>query len=193
MSAKRKDIQPKWKVYTLLTLLIIGVTLAFDSGTLLASYPTEKHREVSRSLSALNNKVFSSGDPEKILESKEFKALEATPENTYSTRMSLASAALSVIMGIGIVAATYRYLRGNRITSKPIAATVLINTAASFVLIVPSLYMTEWLAGATVEAELLMLMLLGAPFALAFGVLITFLIAKVTEWHYNRSHGFIED
>ncbi len=193
MSVKRKNIQPKWKVYILLTLLITAVTLAFDFGTLVASYPTAEHREVSRQLSDLNNKVFTSDNPEAGIESEEYKAIEATPENTYSMRMSMASAALSVVMSVGIIVLTYRYLRSNMITRKPITATVVINTIVAFVLIVPSYYMSQWLAGTTVESELMMLMLIGAPFALAFSVLITYVIARIAEWHYNRSHGFIED
>lgn len=186
--------QPKWKIYLLLTLLIAVGTTAIDFGTMLASYPTEKHREVSRRMSELDNKAFGEGNnQDSILESDEYKTLQASNEFTYSLRMSMGSAALAIIIGIAIVVATYRYLRRNLITRKPVGATVLINTLAAVLIAVPSVYMTQWLTGATVDPLVVMLLLAAAPFAIAFGALLTFIIAKITEWHYNRSHGFIED
>ncbi len=186
--------QPKWKIYLVLTLLIAVGTTAIDFGTMLASYPTEKHREVSRRISELDNKAFGSGDKQdSILESDEYKTLQASNELTYSLRMSMASAVVASVVGIAIVVATYRYLRRNLITRKPVGATVLINTLAAFLVAVPSVYMTQWLTDAAVDPLVILLLLAAAPFAIALGALLTFVIAKITEWHYNRSHGFIED
>ena len=188
--------QSKWKVYTVLALLIAVGTFAFDAGTMYASYPTAKHREVARDISTLDNKAFSLAgkqDPNVILESDEYKTLQATTENAYSTRMGIASGVLGVILGIAVVVAVYRYLRRNVITRKPVGATVLINTLAAVIVAVPTLYLTPWLTGVKIDMITGLLLLAALPFALAFGMLITFLVAKIAEWHYNRSHGFIED
>jgi hypothetical protein len=188
--------QSKWKVYTALTLLIAAGTLAFDAGTMYASYPTEKHREVARKISALDTKAYSltsTQDPSVVLESDEYKTLQATTENVYSTRMGIGSGVLGVILGVAVVVAVYRYLRRNLITRKPVGATVLINTLAAVAVAVPSVLLTPLLTGMKIDTITALLLIAALPFALAFGMLLTFLVAKIAEWHYNRSHGFIED
>lgn len=193
MKAKRKNIQPKWKVYILLTVAIAVGTIALEAGMMLASYPTQQHREVASKITELDNKSFGSQNPDAILNSQEYKKNQDSIENVYSTRMGFGSGALSVIINIAIVVATYRYLRRNLVTRKPIGATVLIVTIASLLTAVPSFYLSSFLIGSNLSPVMLLLLAASIPFAIGFSVLATFLVAKATEWHYDRSHGFIED
>lgn len=194
MSAARKNVQPKWKIYTLLILLIAVGTTALDFGMMLASYPTAKHQDISRNIAKLDSKAFSDGqDMNKVFESDEYTSLKNSTENVYSTRMSIASGVLSVIIGVAIIAAVYRYLRRNNITRRSVGATVLISVLAAFISAVPGIYMSQWLAGDSLDPIAIMLLIAATPFALGFIALGSFLIAKIAEWHYNRSHGFIED
>lgn len=194
MSTKRKNIQPKWKIYLILTLLIAAGTTALDFGMMLVSYPTDKHREVSRSLARLDSEAFSAGqDMTKVLESDKYLSLKNSTENAYSTRMSIASGIVSVVIAVSITVAMYRYLRRHNITRRAVGATVLISVLATFISAIPGIYMTQWLTVDSLDPIVIIMMIAATPFAIGFVALASFLIAKAAEWHYNRSHGFMED
>ncbi len=184
----------KWKLYTGLIALITVGTLAFNVLTAYVSYPTAEHRRIGQELTTLDAKAFNpDNDYEKIVNSDHYKELVNSQEAIYTTRMTFGVGALSIVIGVAVVVALYRYLRRNRITSKPIRATVLIDTAATALIMIPTIYISELVTGIKNEPLTMILLLISLPFAVGFSALITFAIAKVTEWHYNRSHGFIEE
>jgi hypothetical protein len=190
----QKPSLAKWKLYTLLVAVIALGTLAFNSATAYVAYPTVEHRKVGQEIARLEAKSFSEdGNRDKIVNSQEYKDLTGSKENIYTTRMSIGSAVLSTIISVAIVVALYRYLRRNRITSKPVSVTVLLDTAAVALITIPSIYIGEWITGVRIESLTLVLVLVSIPFAIGLNALIAFAIAKVAEWHYNRSYGFTEE
>jgi len=190
----RKPKMTKWKIYSALIALIVVFTLGFTALTTYVTYPTVEHRHVGQQLAKLDAKAFSLGeDYSKISNSKEYRGLIDSQESVYTIRMGIGSGVLSAIVSVAIIVALYRYLRRNRITSKPIMATVLIDAAASALTIIPAIYIGQAISGIQNEPITMIMLLISAPFAVGFGALITFVIAKITEWYYNRSHGFIEE
>lgn len=168
-----------------------------DTGMSLASYPTDSHRDVARSLSDLNNKAYSFdgevSDPSQVLESEEYRSLQATTEYVYSTRMSTASGFLLVAVNVAIVVAVYRYLRRNRVTTTPVAATVWINLLATLMLIAPSVYVSQIITGVEISRDLWIVTLVSAPFIIAFSVLLIYFVARLAQWQYNKRYGVSDE
>jgi len=189
----RKAKMAKWKVYSALIALVAAVSFGFTVLTTFVTYPTDAHRKVAQELSVLDKEAFSSNKYEKIMKSDKYKDLANSRENVYTIRMGIASGILSAIISVAIVVALYRYLRRYHITAKPVGATVLIDTVATAIVMLPAMYIGELLTGIKTDPLMMIMLLIGVPFAVAFSALITFVIAKITEWHYNRSHGFIEE
>ena len=197
---KKNGLAPKrvakWKIYTALIALITVGMIIFEAGTMYVSYPTPKHREVAQSITRLDQSAFGGGNanPEAVFESDEYKNLQSSTENTYSTRMGVGSGVLSVVLSIAVIVAVYRYLRRNIITRRPIGATIFINVLASILSTAVVFVVAKWFLDSVVESPVILMSLVFAlPFAIGFGILATFLVAKAAEWHYNRSHGFMEE
>lgn len=185
----KKQSNSNVKQYALITVLIAAVTFSFSAVTTYLAYPTAEHRAIGQKIATLESQSFSLTNPDpSVTKTEEYKDLSATVENTYSTRMALGSAFLSVLIAISIVVALYRYLRRNNITQKPILVTVVLNTIASTLLILPSVYATEWITGISIDATTMILLIVSLPFAIGFTVFFTFIIAKATERHYNRTN-----
>ena len=193
MSVNRKNIQPKWKVYGVIVAILFGVQAAASVLSVVASFPTEAHRSVNRQITDYSPEMFSSDDGMKMLVSKEYKALNDSPENTY-TQWALGLTTLAqFVLFIVMIFGAYRYLRKNRITSHAVRATVLLYLLATALVTVPTWLFNNWYTGTTVDELVLLVLLAGAPFMIGGSILVTFLVAKLAEWHYNRSHGFVED
>lgn len=183
----------KWKLYSGLVALIAAVTFGFSVLTVFVSYPTAEHRRVGQEIAKIDDKALTSENFEKLINSDRYRELSRSTENNYTKRMSIGSGILSMIINVAIVVALYRYLRRHYITTKPVGVTVLIITIAGAIEMLPSIYASEFITGIKTEPFMMVALLIAAPFAIGFSALITFLIAKITEWHYNRSHGFVEE
>lgn len=185
--AGKSEIKAKWKIYSVLILLVAAVSLGFTALTAFVMYPTSEHRQVGQELAALDTKSISSGDYKAVANSDKYKELASSYENTYTTRMGIGSSILNAIISVSIVVALYRYLRRNRITPRPIRTTVFVDSAAMALMIIPSMYIGQLITGIQTEPFLMVMLLISAPFAVAFNALIAFVIARFAEWHYNRS------
>lgn len=195
MKAQKAKVA-KWKLYSGLIALIAVVTIGFTALTAFVAYPTAEHRKVGQDIAELSNKMYSANDPaamDKIAKSDEYKDLMNSKENVYTTRMGIGSGVLSAIISVSIVVALYRYLRRNLITTKPVGATVLIDTIAVAIITIPTIFIGEAITGIKTEPLVMVMLLVSLPFVVGFSALITYVIAKIAEWHYNRSHGFIEE
>lgn len=189
--------QPKkmagWKLYTLLILAISVGWIGFTAATMFAAYPTENHRETSRKLTAMTQKAAADEKAfTRLQNSEEYKALESSTENVYSTRMSIGAGVLNMVLSIAVIVGVYRYLRRNRVTAKPVKATVWVNVAVMILTTVPTLYISQLLTGIGIDSLTMILLLAATPFAIAFEALLTLLVAKIAEWHYSRAHGFTD-
>lgn len=192
MTTKTKKIA-KWKLYS---LLIAGISIGwigFTVATVFAAYPTEGHRQTSHKLTEMTQKAASDEKAfTKLQNSQEYKDLESSTNNLYSTRMSIGAGVLNLVLSIAIVVAIYRYLRRNRITTKPVSVTVWINVAVLIITAVPTFYLSQLLSGASIDALTMILLLVAVPFAILFEALVVFLVAKIAEWYYSRAHGFVD-
>lgn len=177
------------KQYFVITLMIAAVTLSFSTLTTYLAYPTTEHRAVGQQLAELQKVELSLDQAEVTKEdAKAIDELSATVENTYTTRMSMGAGFLSVVISVAVIAALYRYLRRNDITDRPVFVTVFINTVASTLVILPSVYITKWITGIPIDSLTMIFLILSMPLAIGFTVLFTFFITKMTERHYNRSN-----
>jgi len=190
----RKPKMTKWKIYATLVAIITAGTLAFTALTAYVTYPTAEHRRVGQELSKLDAKAYSlNEDYAKVAESKEYRELIESQESTYTIRMGIGSGILSMVLSVAVIVAVYRYLRRNRITNRPVRATVFIDMATTALTVLPTLYIGEAITGIKTDSMAMVMLLVSLPFVIGFSALITLLIAKIAEWHYNRSHGFIEE
>ena len=190
--ASKNGNKATWKIYGVLILLVAAVSLSFTALTAFVMYPTSEHRQVGKELATLDSKSISSGNYKVLAKSDKYKELASSYENTYTTRMGIGSSILNAVISVSIVVALYRYLRRNQITPKPIRVTVLVDTAAMAIMIIPSMYIGQLITGIQTEPFLMVMLLISAPFAVAFNALIAFVIARFAEWHYNRSQDSVE-
>lgn len=183
----------KWKFYALLVVVISIGWIGFTAGTMFAAYPTQAHRDVSQKLTEMTQKAVTDEKAfAKLQSSEEYKTLESSTENIYSTRMSIGAGVLNMIIGIAVIVGVYRYLRRHRITARAVRATVWINVAVMILTTLPTLYISQLLTGAKIDSLTTILLLAATPFAILFEALLTLLVAKIAEWHYNRAHGFTD-
>ena len=190
---RSKNIQPKWKVYLLATLLMFGVQGAVSVLSVVVSYPTAEHRSVSSKISNYSTEMMKADDGMKTYESQEYKDLNASPENVYTNWALGLTTAAQFVLFVVVIFGLYRYLRKHRVSTHAVRVTVLLYMLSSLLATVPTWLFNTWYTGSVIDELVLFVLLAGAPFMIGFSVLVTFLVAKLAEWHYNRSHGFIAD
>lgn len=196
---KKKSIeQSKRKVYTTLIVILSVLTLFLSAATVWIAHPTSQHRQTAQSITNLSEKAFASPDAtasEQILNSKEYKDLIASPENTYTTNASIATTVALFIASAIATVFVYRYLRKIRITRDAVGVTVWLTVIVGLVTYYPGLYISGLVAGPSSisNGAMFLISLAVLPFALVFSALLTYVVARITDNFYNRTHGFIED
>lgn len=178
--------QPKSKWIMLSTIFAITslVMIATASIGLYAAYPTERHREVARQFIDISSSP--SGDLD--LDSDGYRALEATPEAIYSRNVDIVSTILQIAIFVAIVRFVYVYLRKQRSTKNPISATVAVVVLANTLSALAIVYIGDYYLGTTTMPFPLMLLLVA--FTSAITLLLTYLLARLFKWHYDKRHSF---
>lgn len=193
MKKNDKTRTNKWKIYLAIVGVIVGIDLAVSVLSTVVSYPTADHRQTAQQLNDLNQRGMNGEDIFKITESKEYKSLSSSPNNVYTNWALGLTFLLQAIIFVTVIFQVYRYLRKRLITEHPVGITVLLYSLALLVTMIPTYVFTEWFTGVKANEITMIVTLIAAPFTVLLSVLITFLVAKIAEWQYNRSHGFLAD
>ena len=189
---------PKRKIYTLLIIALSIFTLTLTALTMFAIHPSAGHRQTAISLARLDEKATTAQDTrvaDEIYNSKEYKDLINSPENKYIVNTGIVTFAVGLILTAMVTIIIYRYLRKIRITRDSVSVTVWLSVVSGLITYFPGLYISSLIAGpvSLVTGTQIVFSLIALPFAILFSAIFTYIVAKITDNFYNRSHGFIED
>lgn len=174
-------------------LIILGsivflMYLSMSIVTSLATYPTQAHRTVAAELWQLGDNPFAE-DYAKVLESKEYKTLEATTEAKYMLVASAIGTITGFLFTVIMTVFLYGYLRKYRVVKRVIGTIVVITIISSILTFFALTYFETAYVGYALPN--LVNSLLVVAFLLTFGVLMQYVITRIVQWNYNRKHSFI--
>lgn len=196
---KKKSQNPsKRNIYTLLIVILSVLTLAISAMTLWIAHPTSQHRQTAQSITRLSDKALTSSElktSDTIFNSKEYKDLADSPENKYTMNAGIATSIMALILSGVTTVFVYRYLRSVRVTKDPVSVTVWLSVVVGLITYFPGIYLSGFVTGfsSVGSGAQLIFSLIALPFAILISALFTYVVAKITDNIYNRSHGFIED
>jgi hypothetical protein len=174
-------------ICSVIIVLVAIIGIVTSSVSMLATYPTPNHRTVIRQFNELNRKA-QQGDFKKVLESAEYKELQATPEMSYSVTASIIATIIETILGVAIIGYIYYYLRRSRLVKKATAATTWLYVLGSSLVIPVVVYLES--AVVTQRPPELVDTILIIIANLTIGTAITYLVARLFKWNYDRKHSF---
>lgn len=187
----------KWSVYGILLVIFTFGSFALWAMGGLVGYPTAAHREVDVKISELTGKAWAQQDIEKLdeaLQSPELIGLQNTPEAKYSSAVNLISGLIQIAVWVVAIGFVYSYLRRKRI-SKDQAMTIAVIDGLSAVILFPFTFI---LAGVFYPASMsivpgvdnTIVVVAAVPFVFGFSVLLTYIVARIFQWRYNRKYNF---
>ena len=191
MTTSSKKVSNKHKIFAAIVGFALLTSLAVSVIGTVATYPTATHKAVARELSAYNDKVFSGEINTGAFETDEYKRINNTPENKYTSNVVIATAILSFIVEVVTIGLVYYYLRRHRVTKRPIAATTLLYSAGLLVSMVAMIFISNAYLGLAAPAGTSVL--LSVLFLATFGTLVNYVIVRIIHWHYNRKYSFVEE
>lgn len=189
-----KKLDPaKTKLFGILTGIFLAVSLGSSVLTTVIAYPTAGHKQVAAEFTEINNRIFT--DPNlNIVTSPEYQRLSDHPNTKYSDRVNLIGGIVSLLAWIATIVFGYRYIRKYRLVKHPVRTIVLAQALAVALTIIPTELIMRSLTGIVSpfasDALSMTVMIISATL---ISTLMAWVIAKITEWQFNRSHGFIED
>jgi hypothetical protein len=189
----KKNNNSPVKTFGALVGLFLVVGLGLSILTTAIAYPTASHKQVAKEFTQLNNTAFRNGDLG-ISTSSDYKRLSTKAETKYSDTVNGVGTVVQLLVWAAMVVYSYRYLRKYRLVKHPVRAIAFAEGVGVGITILPMELFLRGYAGieSTFSYE---------PFALAvmmistilISIAMTAIIAKIVEWQYNRSHGFIEE
>lgn len=189
----KKIDHAKTKIFGILAGIFLVTGLGSSILTTVIAYPTPDHRRVAAEFAEINNRFLSDPSAD-IVTSPEYQRLSDHPNIKYSDQVNNIGGVVSLLIWVATIIFGYRYIRKYRLVSHPIRTIVLAEAVAVVLTIIPTELFMRSYAGITSpfasDAFSMTIMIISATLISA---LLTWIIAKVTEWQYNRSHGFIED
>lgn len=192
----RKQPRSRWSAWGILLAIYMAGSLGLYAASGIASFPTQAHRDVASEYSKLSAKAWEQEDVTKALEDPKLKALESSPETKYSGIATIATTIVHVVAWIVFVGLAFNYLRKNRIGKEQAMAVALIEALGTVILMLPMLFLTPYVGypkdpyGFIPGIDPVVQTLIGMPFAFIFSVLITYLVARIFQWRYDRKYNF---
>jgi len=187
------------KIATILSAISIALSLLF----IYVTYPTAAHRDVSSKMRAIESNAFKDIDNGyKLYETKEYKNLANSSENSYSTIATIITLIVSIVISITIIGYVFNYIRKNHIAKHNNArhASVMLLTISEVVAMVVSAYPTALLTGLTFEESitgpfvglpLALIIPAGLLFSTLFIFVINYVIVRIFEHFYNKKNSFV--
>lgn len=173
----------------ILAVIIVSSVLIYAMG-MIASLPTQNHRDVTRELTNLMTPKDGGFPDLSVLDSPRYKELEKSPENTYTLIASAVNAAVQIAAFIAIVYLTYRYILQRRVHKNTSGATVILVTLGSVIAgFVFSFISSAYTGIATPLRDTLFFTLL----SLILTSIMTILATLIVHTIYKRKHGFLDE
>lgn len=127
--------QPTWKIYTVISVIVLSVFLATGLLALWAQYPTETHRELAKNQQELaNNK--GGWLNAAVYDSKSFKSLADRDEAKQTKTVRSIYDVVQLLLYVTVVVLVYRFIRRKKLsasTRATILATVVTVAVGNFV------------------------------------------------------------
>lgn len=189
----KKINDTKLKTYGILTALFVVVGLGLTILTSVIAYPTQSHKQVGAALAEINNTAFRDGDVN-ITTTPEYKRLNEHQNTVYSNWVGGIGTFVQLVVWVVMIVLAYRHLRKYRLAKNPALAIGFIGAVTAVLTIIPSdLFIRAYAGIAPPFGYELPIVIITIVMTFLFSLLVTWLVAKIVEWKYNRSHGFIED
>lgn len=186
-----KNVSKK-KSYLLLAGVFAVVGLVIPAVSFYATYPTDAHILVERDRRAAEQQAYKADDPQKYFESEEYTQTVENQEASYSSTVGIISGVVSMVAWVLSVVWGYLYIRKHRINQHPIWTVVGLNVLFTL-LVSPLLYLFDQRLTGTADNPYTVFFIAGAIVGLPLAAGLTAIVAKLTEYFYNRSHGFTAD
>jgi hypothetical protein len=189
----KKENNLKVKVFGMLAGLFLAVTLLLSVLTTVIAYPTASHKQVAKEFTQLNNAAIQGGDLT-ITNSPDYKRLSTRAETKYSDTVNGVATVVQFLCWVATVVYGYRYLRKYRLVNHPVRTIAFAEALAVGLTVVPIERFMKWYAGieSTFSSDPFILTIMIITTTL-ISLFVTWIFAKIAEWQYNRSHGFIEE
>lgn len=195
-SSAKKPLD-KWSIYGILLAIFTLGSFALWALSGLVAYPTAAHREVDVKIAELTEKAWAQGDLTKmdeVFQSPEMVGLLDTPEAKYTSTVNLVAGILQIVIWVAVVGIAYNYLRKKRIGKDQAKTVALINGVSALI----TFPLTFILAGVFYPASMTsipgidnaIVIIAGLPFVFGFSVLLTYVVARIFQWRYNRKYNF---
>ncbi len=198
VSKKRIRKQPKnrWSAWGILLAIYMVGSLGIYALSGIVSFPTQAHREVASEYNELSAKVWEQEDVTKALENPRLKALESSSETRYSGIATITTTIVHFVAWVVFVGLAFNYLRKNRIGREQAMAVALIEAVGTVILMLPMLFLAPYVGYPENTYTFIpgidpvVGTLIGMPFAFIFSILITYLVARIFQWRYDRKYNF---
>ncbi|HEY0964859.1 MAG TPA: hypothetical protein VGE13_00055 [Candidatus Saccharimonadales bacterium] len=197
VSKKRVRKQPmnRWSAWGIILAIFMAMNLGLYAASGLIVHPTEAHRKVATEYSELSTKAWEQEDVMKAFENPKLKALESSPEMAYSNMAMMATTLVQIVVWVAFVGVAFNYLRKNRIGKVQAMAVALIDAIGTVVLMIPLLLLSPYFGYPESSMMIpgidpIIGTLIAMPFAFIFSILITYLVARIFQWRYDRKYNF---
>lgn len=180
-------VKGKWAKLTVITAALFALNLAFAAGTMYIAHPTEEHRQTAREIIDMSMREDAYSKP-LYFETEEYRNLEASAENQYSSRVSFVVFLVGLAIEVVLLTVVYRYLRRYRVTKNAVTPTVLTSVTAGMLVSIAMAYVQPWFMGSLPTDPLLIGGIV--VFSVFISLPITYLIVRVIKWNYERQHSF---
>lgn len=182
----------KLKVFGLLIALFLITSLGLSILVSALAYPTDSHRETAAKIADLSDAAFKSGDFD-AMGSPEFKALNEHPNTEYSNMVTGIGTAAQLALWIATIVIAYRYIRKHRLLKNPVWIIAAAEAVAAVASVLPNeLFLRAYAGVSSVFAYEFPYVIFTLGMTFVMSMLLTAVVAKIADWQYNRTHGFVE-
>lgn len=186
MTQSRK---PLGKLYA--SIIAIVAVVLFTTGAVLtyAAYPTTAHRDISRQQSELleaNGGTFNF----EAYDNPAFIKLTETPEAKHSANINGIQTYLGFAIYVVLVGCIYNYLRRRNVSRsrRTIGLTAVLITIGNTLSMLLLQYPNSYLSGTPLKFD--SLYFVGLLGSIILTLVISFVIAAIFEYFYNKKHSF---
>lgn len=177
--------QPTWKIYTVISVIVVSLFLGTGLMALWAEYPTENHREVARSQQEIadNNGGWLNTA---VYDSKGYRALADRAEAKQTKMVKSIYDVVQVLMYVTVIILVYRYIHRRKLTVSSrttILATVITVTVGNFLATLLLSLVGYLVSGYRIDYgdSIWQLYAVGFLNSLAFTLFVTWLVALISN------------
>lgn len=186
----------KFKVYGIITALMVIVSVGLWMLSGYITYPTAAHKDVASQRAALSDELLRGKELIVLQATTNYDELEQSSEAKYSTTADIVTIIAQFAVLIAMIVGAYWFIRKRRLARKPVLTVTLIVFLQSIIMLAITIPLTNIFYYQTTHESVLsspVLAILGILFSAGIMLVVTFVTLKITEWQFNRRYGFADE